>query len=151
LIGAAAHADEMRIGFVNPERVMREATFAKTALGKVDQEFAKRKSDLQDMQARLQSMAEKYDRDAPLLTDAERVKRQRELSDMDKDFQRKQREAQEDYNQRRNEEFAAINDRVMKVINQIAASENYDVVVQEALYHSQRVDITDKVLKALNK
>lgn len=151
MFAATAHADEIRVGFVNPERVMREATLAKAALTKVDQDFAKRAKDLQDMQAHLQSMADKYDKDAPLLTDADRIKRQRELADMDKELQRKQREFREDYNQRRNEELAAVNDRIMKVINQIATSEKYDIVVQEALYFSQRVDITDKVLKALNK
>jgi len=153
VFAAPAHADEMRIGFVNAERIMQEATFAKAASTKLEQEFAKRKKELDDMRARLQSTSDKYDKDAPLLTDSDRIKRQREMVDMERDLERKQREAQEDYNQRRNEELAMVNDRVRKAINQIATSEKYDIVLEEALalYLSQRVDITDKVLKALNK
>ena len=85
-----------------------------------------------------------------MLSDAERVKRQRELSEMDKDFQRRQREFREDLNQRRNEELAAVLEKANKVIKQLAEAEKYDIVFQEAVYYSPRIDITDKVLKALN-
>jgi outer membrane protein len=84
------------------------------------------------------------------LSDAERVKRQRELSEMDKDYQRRQREFREDLNQRRNEELAAVLEKANKVIRQLAEAEKYDIVFQEAVYYSPRIDITDKVLKSLN-
>jgi hypothetical protein len=90
------------------------------------------------------------DKDATVLSESDRIKRQRELSDLDKDLQRKQREFREDLNQRRNEELAAVVDRTNKVIKQIAEAEKYDIVFQEAVYASPRIDITDKVLKALN-
>ncbi len=86
-----------------------------------------------------------------MLSDAERAKRQRELAEMDKDFQRRQREFREDLNQRRNEELAIVLEKANKVIKQLAEAEKYDIVFQEAVYFSPRVDITDKVLKALNK
>ena len=98
----------------------------------------------------MKSAAEKLDKDAPVLSDAERVKRQRELSEMDKDYQRRQREFREDLNQRRNEELAAVLEKANKVIRQLAEAEKYDIVFQEAVYFSPRIDITDKVLKALN-
>ncbi len=106
---------------------------------------------MQELAAKLKSTAEKLDKDAPVLSDAERGKRQRELAEMDKDFQRRQREFREDLNQRRNEELAVVLERANKVIKQIADAEKYDIVFQEAVYFSPRIDITDKVLKALNK
>jgi outer membrane protein len=146
----SAHAQESRIGFVNTERIFREAAPAKTAQAKIEQEFSKRDKDLQEIAARLKTMSDRLDKDASILSESDRVKRQRELADLDKDFQRKQREFREDLNQRRNEELAVVLERTNKVIKQIAEAEKYDIVFQEAVYASPRIDITDKVLKALN-
>lgn len=150
-VASQVHAQESRIGFVNTERIFREATPAKAAQVKIDQEFSKRDKELQDVAARLKAMSEKLDKDIALITEAERAKRQRELTDLDKDFQRKQREFREDLNQRKNEELASVLERTTRVIKQIAEAEKYDIVFQDAVYASPRIDITDKVLKALNK
>ncbi len=147
----AAQAQELKIGFVSTERIFRDAAPAKAATAKLEQEFSKRDKDVQELAARLKSAAEKLDKDAPVLSDAERGKRQRELAEMDKDFQRRQREFREDLNQRRNEELAIVLEKANKVIKQLAEAEKYDIVFQEAVYFSPRIDITDKVLKALNK
>lgn len=144
-------AQESKVGFVSTERIFREAAPAKAAQAKIEQEFSKRDKELQEMASRLKSMSDKLDKDAAVLTESDRIKRQRELADLDKDFQRKQREFREDLNQRRNEELAVVLERTNKVIKQIAESEKYDIVFQEAVYASPRIDITDKVLKALNK
>ena len=146
----AAQAQESKIGFVSTERIFREAAPAKTAQAKIEQEFSRRDKDLQDVAARLKAMSDKLDKDAAVLSESDRVKRQRELADLDKDFQRKQREFREDLNQRRNEELAIVLERTNKVIKQIAETEKYDIVFQEAVFASPRIDITDKVLKALN-
>ncbi|MFM8464689.1 MAG: OmpH family outer membrane protein [Burkholderiaceae bacterium] len=150
VVCSGAWANELKVGFVNTERIFREATPAKAATAKLEQEFSRRDKDMQDLAARVKSAAEKLDKDAPVLSDAERVKRQRELSEMDKDYQRRQREFREDLNQRRNEELAAVLEKANKVIRQLAEAEKYDIVFQEAVYFSPRIDITDKVLKALN-
>ncbi|WP_408639512.1 OmpH family outer membrane protein [Noviherbaspirillum autotrophicum] len=144
-------AQESKIGFVSTERIFREAAPAKAAQSKIEQEFSRRDKELQDLAARLKAMSEKLDKDAAVLSDSDRVRRQRDLADMDKDFQRKQREFREDLNQRRNEELATVLEKTNKVIKQIAEAEKYDIVFQEAVYASPRIDITDKVLKALNK
>jgi outer membrane protein len=148
---ASAHAQESKVGFVSTERIFREAAPAKAAQTKIEQEFSRRDKELQDMAARLKSMSDKLDKEAAILSESDRIKRQRDLADLDKDFQRKQREFREDLNQRRNEELAIVLERTNKVIKQIAESEKYDIVFQEAVYASPRIDITDKVLKALNK
>jgi outer membrane protein len=147
----AAQAQESKIGFVSTERIFREAAPAKAAQAKIEQEFSRRDKELQDMAARLKTMSDKLDKDAAILSESDRIKRQRDLADLDKEFQRKQREFREDLNQRRNEELATVLERTNKVIKQIAEAEKYDIVFQEAVYASPRIDITDKVLKALNK
>jgi outer membrane protein len=151
LFSIATHAQETKIGFVSTERIFREATPAKTAQVKIEQEFSKREKELQDLAARIKSMSDKLDKEAAVLSESDRGKRQRDLTDLDKEFQRKQREFREDLNQRRNEELAIVLERTNKVIKQIAEAEKYDIVFQEAVYISPRIDITDKVLKALNK
>lgn len=150
-LAQSVQAQESKIGFVNTERIFREAAPAKTAQVKIDQEFSKREKELQELSLKLKAMSEKLDKDASVITESERSKRQRDLAELDKDFQRKQREYREDLNQRKNEELAAVLERTTRVIKQIAEAEKYDIVFQEAVYASPRIDITDKVLKALNK
>ena len=148
---SSVQAQELKIGVVIPDRIFREGVPYKAAQVKLEQEFSKRQKGLQDMAGRLKAAVAKLDKDAAVLSDSDRLKRQRELADMDKEFQRTQREYNEDLNQRRNEETVNLTERTNKVIKQIAESEHYDVILQEAVYVSPRVDITDKVLKALSK
>ncbi len=156
LIGAAALASgsalaqEARIGFVNTERIFRESGPARAAQQKLEAEFAKRNKDLQDAAARIKAASEKLEKDAPTLSDAERQKRQRELAEQDRDLQRRDREFREDLNQRKNEELGQVLERANRVIRQIAEAEKYDIIFQEAVYASPRIDITDKVIRVLN-
>jgi outer membrane protein len=150
LADAAAQDGVVRIGFVSQDRIMRDAAPAKAANAKLEQEFSKRDRDLQDLGNRIKALSDKLDKDGPVLTETDRGRRQRELADLDKEFQRKRREFQEDLNQRRNEELSAILERANRAIKQIAEAEKLDAVLQEAVYVSPRIDITEKVLKALN-
>jgi outer membrane protein len=146
-----AHAQEYKVGYINPDRIMSESAPAKAAEKKLESDFSKRNKELRDTQARLKSMGEKLDKDMPVLSESQRIKHQRELADLSQDFQRKQRAYREDFMQRRNEEIAKVFDRVNKEINKIAKDGKYDLIVQDAVYISPRVDITEQVLKALNK
>ncbi len=146
----AVEAQEARIAAVNSDRILRESVPAKAAQTKLEAEFAKRDKDLQDLAQRLKSMSDSLDKSGTSLSAADRAQKQRDLSQLDSDFQRKQREFREDLNQRRNEELAAVLDRANKVIKQIAEQQHYDLIVQEAVYVSPRIDITDQVLKALS-
>ena len=147
---SAAHAQTARIGFVNTERIFRDATPAKAAQVKIEAEFKKRDQELQDTATRMRTLSEKLEKDSAVMSEADRTKRQREMAELDKEFQRKRREFQEDLNQRRNEELAQILERANKVIKQIAEAEKYDIIFQEAVYASPSIDITEKVLKVLN-
>jgi outer membrane protein len=152
LIAAAAPAtaQELKIGYVNSERVMRESTPAKAAQAKLQAEFSKREKELDDSAAKLKTAADKLEKDAVTLSEAERNRRQRDLVEADRDLQRKRREFQEDLNQRRNEELASVIERANRVIRQIYESEKYDLVLQEVIFAGARVDITEKVIKILN-
>lgn len=153
-VGILSFADaqaQAKIAFVSTERIFREAVPAKAAQSKLESEFSKRERDIQDMAARLKIQSDRLDKDATILSESERIRRQRDLSDLDKEFQRKQREFREDLNQRRNEELQVLLERTNKVIRQIADTEKYDIVFQEAVFASRRIDITDKVLKELSK
>lgn len=152
LAATSVQAQEMKIGFVNSDRVLREAALAKAAQTRLETEFSKRQKEGEEAASRLKAAADKLDKDAPTLSEAERTRRQRELVDQDRELQRKRREFQEDLNQRRNEELASVVERANKVVKQIYDSEKYDLILQGdvVIFASQRVDITDKVIKALN-
>ncbi|MEY2690297.1 MAG: hypothetical protein RL375_4497 [Pseudomonadota bacterium] len=150
LVAPAAQAQELKIGYVNSDRVLRDAAPAKAAQAKLEAEFGKREKDLNDAANKVKTAADKLDKDAPTLSETERGRRQRELVEQDRDIQRKRREFQEDLNQRKNEELAAVVERANKVIKQIYEQEKYDLVLQDAVFASTRVDITDKVIRLLN-
>lgn len=147
---AQAHAEDFRVGFVNTDRVFREANSAKAAQSRLEQEFAKREKELNDMGTALKTASDKFEREAPTLTEAQRSQRQKALIDQDRDFQRKRREFQEDLNARKSEELQQVLDRANRVVKQVAEQEKYDLILQEAVYINPKYDITDKVIKALN-
>jgi outer membrane protein len=147
---APAFAEDIRIGFVNTERVFREANMAKAAQAKLEQEFSRREKDLQAMAQQIKTASEKLEREAPTLPEAQRVSRQRQLVEQDRDLQRKQREFQEDVTMRRNEFLQQVQERADRVIKQVAETEKYDLILQEAVYINPKHDITDKVLNGLN-
>jgi outer membrane protein len=146
----ATHAQSPKIGYVNTERILRDSAPSKAADQKLQAEFSKRDKELQDVAARLKALGERIDRDAAVTQESEKVRRQREFAELEKDFQRKQREFREDFNQRRNEELSQIVERANRVIKQLAEQEKYDFIIQEAVYASPQVDITERVLKSLN-
>ena len=147
---ALGMAQELRIGYVSGERVLRDSIPAKAAQAKLEAEFSKREKDIADVASRLKAASEKLEKDAPTLSEAERGRRQRDLVEQDREFQRKRREFQEDLTQRKNEELGAVIERANKAIKQIFDAEKFDLILQDATFVSPRVDITDKVIKALN-
>jgi outer membrane protein len=146
----AAQADELKIGYVNGERVLREAAPAKAAQAKLEAEFKKRETELNDIGTKLRAAFDKLEKDGPTLAEAERTRRQRDLSEQQVDFERKRRALLEDLNQRKNEELAAVSERASKVIKQIFETEKYDLILQEVVFAGPRVDITKRVIDALN-
>ena len=149
-IAVPAQAQEFKAGFVNTDRIFREASTAKAAQAKLEQEFSRREKELVDMGNTLKTASDKFEREAPTMAESQRTARQRQLVDQDRDFQRKRREFQEDLSARKNEELSQVLERANKVVKQVAEAEKYDVILQEAVYINPKHDITDKVIKALN-
>ena len=147
--GSAAAAD-YKIGFVNTERLFREATPAKRAQQKLEKEFSARDAQLGKITKQVRDLQTSLDKEGATMTEGDRRNKERELANLSRDLQRMQREIREDLNLRKNEEFAAVQERANKVIQQIAESEKFDLILQDpVVFASQRIDITDKVIKAL--
>jgi outer membrane protein len=149
-VAVSAGAQDFKIGYVNSERLLRDSVPAKAAFDKLQAEFSKREKDLNEMGARIKATSDKLDKDSPTLTESDRARRQRDLVEQDREFQRKRRELQEDFSQRKYEEQTALFERANKVIKQIFDKEKYDLIVQDAVFASPRIDITDKVIGTLN-
>jgi outer membrane protein len=150
LTATMASAQELKIGIVNTDRIFREANTAKAAQAKLEQEFSRREKELVDNGNSLKLASERFEREAPTLAESQRTARQKQLLDQDREFQRKRREFQEDLNARKNEEQQVVVERANRAVKQVAESEKYDVIFQEAVYIHPKHDITDKVIKALN-
>ena len=150
-VSVPVKAQAIKLGYVNTERILRDAAPAKAAQRKLESEFRGREKELQGMAARLKSIGEKLDRDRTVLSASDLKRRQREFADQEKAFQRKQRQFREDLGQRRNEELSQVLEQANRAIKKLADSEKYDLIVQEVVYASPRIDITEKVLKALSK
>jgi len=149
LAAGASSATELKIGFVNSQRILAEAPQATKAKKKIESDFTKRDLELQKLAKQLQTIQENMEKNSVTLSEADRHAKEREFSDLNRDFQRKQREFKEDLNLRQNEEMAKIFERVNKVIKGIAEAEKYDLILQEAVYASPRIDLTDKIIKML--
>jgi outer membrane protein len=150
LTASVVSAQEFKIGFVNTDRIFREANTAKSAQAKLEQEFSKREKELVDLGNSIKAASEKFEREAPTLSETQRNLRQKQLMDQDRDFQRKRREFQEDLNTRKNEEQQVVIERANRAVKQVAEAEKYDVIFQEAVYINPKHDITEKVIKSLN-
>ena len=149
LVTAGTALAQSRIGFVNTERIFRESEAAKRAEKKLEGEFSRRERELSDLTTKLRTDSERFQKDIPVMNETQRAQRQRVLGDLEIDVNRKQREFNEDVNRRRNEEFSAVLQTANRALKQIAEKEGLDAVFQDAAYANPKLDLTDKVLKAL--
>jgi outer membrane protein len=148
-MSAFAAEAEIKIGFVNGQRVINESPQAAKAKKKLEKEFEKRDQELQKTAKQLQTLQESLEKNGITLSETERRNKEREFNDLNRDFQRRQREFREDLNLRQNEEMAGIYERVNRVIKQIAESDKFDLILQEAVFVGPRIDLTERVIKAL--
>lgn len=148
----APHAgaqEGVKVGYVNTQRIFRDAPIAVKAAKRIEAEFSRRDQDLQNMTRQLESLQDALEKNALTMSESERRVKEKELNEISREFQRKQREFREDLNLRQNEENAAIIEKANQSIKQLAESEKYDLIVQDVVWASPRLDITDKIIKAL--
>ena len=146
---AAVEAAELKIGFIDAERINRESAPAERASKLLEKEFAPRFQEIQRREAQMKSLQAQLEKEAVTMSETDRRTREQDLARMNLDVQRMQREYREDLNLRRNQELSALFERANRVIRQIAEAEKFDLILQEAVYRSPRIDITEKVLKVL--
>ena len=149
LAASVAGAADIKIGFVDVERIRRESAPAERASKQLEKEFAPRAQELQRREAQVKSLQGQLEKDVMTMSESERRSKEQELSRSSMDFQRMQREYREDLNMRRNQELGTLFERADRVIKQIADAENFDLILQEAVFRSPRIDITERVIKAL--
>lgn len=141
--------DPLKVGFVSIERILREAGPAKKALQKLEKEFQTRDAEVQKLGKQAKDLQSVLEKEGVTMSESDRRNKEAELGRLNRDLQRMQREFREDLNTRKNEELSQVIERANKVVQQIAEAEKYDLILQEAVYRSPRIDITDKVLKSL--
>ncbi|NTV95076.1 MAG: OmpH family outer membrane protein [Thiobacillus sp.] len=147
----SAYAAELKIGYVNTERLFRESALAVKAQKKLEQEFARREQDVQKMIKQARDLQSSLEKEGLTMAEADKTRKERDLANMSREIQRAQREYREDINQRRNEEFSALHEKARKIIGDIADKEKYDLILENVVYAGPRIDITDRVMKALER
>ncbi len=149
LAGGVAAADT-KIGFVNTEKLLREAPLSIAAQKRLEKEFSGREQELQKMAKQAREVQGQLDKDGVTMSETERKNKERELANLNREFQRQSREFREELNLRRNEELGQLQERARKVIIDIGKSEKYDIIIEQAaVYVDPKSDITDRVMKAL--
>ena len=146
-----AQAQGSKVGFVNTERILRESGPAKAAQAKLDAEFKPRESKVQSLQKNAQTLAANLQRDRATLSQTEGAKRERAVNLAEQQFDNEARALRDDFAARQNELLQSIIQSANASIKKIAESENYDMVIQDAVTVNLRVDITDKVIQALGR
>lgn len=150
---AVAFAGDIKIGVVNTEKILRESAPAIQAQKKIEQEFVPRDEEIKKMALEAKNLQEKLEKDSMKMEETERRNLERNLANLSREYQRAQRQMREDLSVRQNEEYSVILERTNRAISKIAEAENYDLILQlqDSVYRSQRIDITDKVIKTLDK
>jgi len=151
LSAGAAQAGDFKVGVVDTERVLRESVPAMNAEKKIEKEFSGRDQEIKKLMRQAKELQAMLEKEGVALSDAEHRNKERELTAMNADLQRMQREFREDLNLRKNEELAIVLERANKAIQAIADAEKFDLILQEAVYRNPKIDITDKVIKQLEK
>jgi len=146
---AAPVLADTKIGFVTTERLLREAPLSIAAQKKLEREFAGRDQELQKLAKQARDLQAQLDKDGVTMSDSDRKSKERDLNNLNLELQRKGREFREDLNLRRNEELSQIQERARKAIQDIAKTEKFDLIVEQAVYVDPKNDITDRVMKAL--
>jgi outer membrane protein len=148
----SAQSAELKVGYVQVDKILQEAPQTAESGKKLEKEFSPRSQELDRMAKQIKDLEVALDKDGLTITEAERRSKERDVQNIKTEFQRKQRELREDINLRKNEELGSLQDRINKAVQSVAKSENYDLVMYSGVaYATDKIDITDKVLKLLGK
>ena len=146
---AVTVAADFKVGVVDTERILRESVPAVNAEKRITKEFSGRDLDIKGLMKQAKDLQSLLEKEGVTLSDAAQRNNERELTTLNADVQRLQREFREDLNLRKNEELAIVLELANKAIQMIAETEKFDLILQEAVYRNPKIDITDKVIQHL--
>ncbi len=146
----AATAADFKVGVVNPGRILSESAPAVAAQNKLKSYFKSREDELSRRIRTFKDKAAKFEKDSAVMTETQRLNKRRDLAEEEREISRMQRALVEERNQRSQEESQIILSRANRIIQDIAKSQNYDLILQEAVWASPRADLTEQVIKRLN-
>jgi len=151
LSSLSAYAD-LKVGYVEVQKILQEAPQTIEINKKLEKEFNVRSDKLKTDIKTLNDRQTAFNKDSLTMKDSEKESKAKGLDQLRIDIQRKDRELKEDFNIRKNEELAALQDQVNKAVTSVAKAEGYDLVVYNGVaYANEKIDITDKILKSLGK
>ena len=142
-------AAELKIGFVDPVTLIEKAPQGEASLKKLEEEFGSRNKEIRELREQTAQLEQEIDKNSLIMSSAELQQKQLELQGLKRQLRRRQQEFNDDYNLRRNEELAKLQQIVTDAIIEIAESEGYDLIVQQAVYASKTINITNDVLEKL--
>ena len=146
-----AYAD-LKVGFVQVDKILQEAPQTIESNKKLEKEFSSRTDRLKADVKTLKDKESAFSKDALTMKESERDAKEKSLSQLRVDVQRKERELREDINIRRNEELGGLQEQINKAVTSVAKAESFDLVLYNGVaYASEKIDITDKILKSLGK
>ncbi len=151
LMTSASFAANLKIGYVNPVTVVETAPQGESALKKLEEEFGPRDRELKAMREQIGEISQDLDKNSLVMTENDRLAKQKDVQDLTRRLRRMQQEVREDYNLRRNEELGKLQKIVKEAIVELSKKEGYDLIIEQAVYVKKSVDITDKVLKSLKE
>lgn len=151
LISLSVYAD-LKVGFVQVDKILQEAPQTIESNKKLEKEFSSRTDKLKADVKTLKERESSFSKDALTMKESERDTKEKSLSQLRVDVQRKERELREDINIRRNEELSGLQEQINKAVTSVAKAEGFDLVLYNGVaYASEKIDITDKILKSLGK
>jgi outer membrane protein len=149
MVSAQASA-EIKMGYVNFQKLLEEAPQTKTAMQGLENEFAPRRRELLTMQNDLKARDEKLQKEGAVMSEADRAKAEKSLRDQQREFSRKAGEFQDDASTRRNEEIGKVQRYLVTEIQGYANAQGYDLVLGDGVFFAKGpLDITANVLAVL--
>ncbi len=143
---------EVKIGFVEVQKILKNAPQTVEANKKLEKEFTKRTARLKKVVKSIKDKESAFRKNSMTMSEGERAKKQKEIQSLKIDAQRTEREVREDIDIRRREEIAKVQAQVNIAVEKVAKDQGYDLVLYQGVaYAGKKVDITSVVIKALGK
>lgn len=149
LLASGMAAAEVKIAAIRSGELIMQSPQFKSGQDKMKVQFDKRQKDLENDAKKFQEDVKKFQKEADLLSPSDRAKQEKDLSSRQVDLNYKQRQLQEDVQNTDRQLTQDMQAKIKDVIAAVAKEKGYDLIVQDPVFVTPAVDITDAVLKKL--